>query len=343
MAGGGRCIRRVVLVCLPAIVLLSLAFSAPVALALQDTQARNEKDTAGADPTGQTMGVYVTSLRDFDTTGDSFGVDYWLWSVHPPGNDPLNKVEFVNAKQVDIRLDQSFKRHGEIWSRQKVRATVLQDWDLSNFPFDRQVLKLDLRLADSTGVIYRPDKAESGYARNATPDGWRITDFDIDEKVKKYETTFGDPEASGGSSQDHVIATLRIERENATGFFKMIAGVYAAIAIGCLSFLMAPNQPTVFSGRMTLLAAALFAIVVNLQVSDSVLGSLEDIALVHKIHILAMAYVFVAALLTVLARKGYDSGHKDRANRRDLIGLCVFSLTFIAFNVALIAAAAATG
>ena len=91
-----------------------------------------------------------------------------------------------------------------------------------------------------------------------------------------------------------MIATLRIERENATGFFKMIAGVYAAIAIGCLSFLMAPNQPTVFSGRMTLLAA-LFAIVVNLQVSDSVLGSLEDIALVHEIHILAMGYVFIAA------------------------------------------------
>lgn len=123
----------------------------------------------------------------------------------------------------------------------------------------------------------------------------------------------------------------------------MIAGVYAAIAIGCLSFLMTPNQATVFSGRITLLAAALFAIVVNLQVSDAVLGSLEEVALVHKIHILAMAYVFVAALLAIVSRRGYESRQKELARRRDLLGLCVFGASFVAFNTTLIIAAAAAG
>ncbi len=123
----------------------------------------------------------------------------------------------------------------------------------------------------------------------------------------------------------------------------MIAGVYAAIAIGCLSFLMIPDMPTVFSGRITLLAAALFAIVVNLQVSDAVLGSLEEVALVHKIHILAMAYIFVAALLAIVSRRGYESGRNKLARRRDLVGLFAFGLSFVAFNVALIAAAAIAG
>ena len=123
----------------------------------------------------------------------------------------------------------------------------------------------------------------------------------------------------------------------------MIAGVYAAIAIGCLSFLMTPEQATVFSGRITLLAAALFAIVVNLQVSDAMLGSLEEVALVHKIHILAMAYVFVAALLAIVSRRGYESGQKERAKRRDLIAFCLFSLSFAALNLTLIVAAATAG
>ena len=122
----------------------------------------------------------------------------------------------------------------------------------------------------------------------------------------------------------------------------MIAGVYAAIAIGCLSFLMTPEQATVFSGRITLLAA-LFAIVVNLQVSDAMLGSLEEVALVHKIHILAMAYVFVAALLAIVSRRGYESGQKERAKRRDLIAFCLFSLSFAALNLTLIVAAATAG
>jgi hypothetical protein len=252
-------------------------------------------------------------------------------------------VEFVNAKQVDLRLDRTIGRSEGSWSRQKVRATVLHDWNLSNFPFDRQVLQIDLRLDDSSALAYRQDEAKSGYGEDIAPDGWRVTDFEIEQRSVAYATTFGDPDASGSSTQEHVRVTLQVERENATGFFKMIAGVYAAIALGCLSFLMTPDQPTVFSGRITVLAAALFAIVVNLQVSDAMLGSLEEVALVHEIHILAMAYVFVAALLAIVSRRGYESGQKVRAKRRDLVGLCIFALSFVVFNITLIVASAITG
>ena len=331
-----------------AVTLLSLTLPAPVALALLDDQARdggpaNVRQAGATDPDVRTIGIYVTSLRDFDAAAESFGVDYWVWSIHPPGDDPLRSIEFVNAKQVEIRLDSTSARSEGSWSRQKVRATVLHDWDLSNFPFDRQDLDIDLRLADSSALAYRPDEVESGYGKGIAPDGWRVTDYDIEERALEYATTFGDPEASGATGQDHVRVTLQIERKNATGFFKMIAGVYAAIAIGCLSFLMKPDPATVFSGRITLLVAALFAIVVNQQISDAILGSPEEVALVHEIHILAMAYVFVAALLAVVSRRGYESGRKDRARRWDLIGLCVFASSFVAFNIALIVAAAAAG
>jgi hypothetical protein len=283
-------------------------------------------------------------LRDFDVAGDSFGVDYWIWSVHPPETDPLESVEFVNAKQVDLRLDRTAGRSEGLWSRQKVRATVLHDWNLSNFPFDRQSLQIDLRLADSGALVYRQDEAESGYDEDIAPDGWRVTDFEIEERSVAYATTFGDPDASGSSTNEHIRVTLQVERENAVGFFKMISGVYAAIALACLSFLMSPEQPPIFSGRITLLAAALFAIVVNLQVSDAMLGSQEEeVALVHEIHILAMAYIFVAALLAVVSRRGYESGHRELAKRRDLVGLCAFALSFVVLNITLIVTSAITG
>jgi hypothetical protein len=331
-------ILRAMLMCSLAALLLGMIFPAQAAHALLDEQ----KD-GRADPSEQTLGVYITSLRDFDVAGDSFGVDYWIWSVHPPETDPLESVEFVNAKQVDLRLDRTTGRSEGLWSRQKVKATVLHDWNLSNFPFDRQSLQIDLRLADSSALVYRKDEAESGYDEDIAPDGWRVTDFEIEERSVAYATTFGDPDASGSSTNEHVRVTLQVERENAVGFFKMISGVYAAIALACLSFLMSPEQPPIFSGRITLLAAALFAIVVNLQVSDAMLGSQEEVALVHEIHILAMAYVFVAALMAVLSRRGYESGHKDLAKRRDLVGLCAFALSFVVLNITLIIAAAVAG
>jgi len=83
------------------------------------------------------------------------------------------------------------------------------------------------------------------------------------------------------------------------GFVKLVAGVYAAIGIALVSFLMAPDQAPVFSGRMTVLVGALFATVVSMQVGDSLLGAPEAVSLVDEIHIVALLYVFVAAVMAV--------------------------------------------
>lgn len=320
-----------------ALAVVGLGPSAPV-FAGQDDEA------AGAEPVTP-VGVYITALHDFDTAGDSFGVDYWIWSVHPPELDPLNSVEFVNAEQIESRLDQTSERGDMVWSRSKVRATVLHNWDVRNFPFDRQELRIDLRNADGDSLAYSADTARSGYNENIKPEGWRITRFKIEQETVNHATTLGDPRKNlgSGSDQDHVFVTVELQRDNVTSFFKLVAAVYAAIAIACLSFLMNPEAPPVFSGRMAVLVGALFATVVSLQVSNSTLGSSESVSLVDKIHILALFYVFAAGVLAVISRKTYDSGRKDLARRLDWIYLCVFGVSFALINVVLISLAAAAG
>ena len=49
-------------------------------------------------------------MRDLDSAGDSFGIDFWVWSVHPPGDDPLESLEYMNAKQIETRLEGTTKR-----------------------------------------------------------------------------------------------------------------------------------------------------------------------------------------------------------------------------------------
>src|SRR5918998_1484457 len=224
-----------------------------------------EKGRISAEAATCPIGVYVTSLRDLDPVGNSFGIDFWVWSVHLPGDDPLDSLEFVNFKQIETRLERTTRRGDREWSRLKARATVLHDWDVTDFPFDRQNLTLDLG----------------------------------------------------------------------------IAGSDAATAIALLSFLMAPDQAPVFSGRMTVLVGALFATVVNMQVGNSLLGSPEAVSLVDKTHIVALAYVFVAAVMAVVSWRDYDSGHESRARRRDLVSLCVFGASYLVINAILIVLAAA--
>lgn len=327
---------RALAVLLLTLVLMSLDQSAPAAAAAQEDSVSG---TGGSAP----LGVYITSLHDFDSVNGSYGVDYWLWSVHQPELDPLESVEFVNAKQIDSRLDQT-SGWGELrWSRSKVRATVLHDWDLRNYPFDRQALKLELR--NTGGFTYRTDAANSGYDEDIEPEGWRITNFEIVNRTVDYTTTFGDPEKplGGGSNQEHVFVTVEMQRDSVTNFFKLVAGVYAAIAITLLAFLMKPDAPTVFSGRMAVLVGALFATVVNMQVSNGVLGFMDDVSMVDKIHIVAMFYVFAAALMAVLSRITYESGRKELARRRDWISLCAFGVSFMLINAVLISLAAVAG
>ena len=107
------------------------------------------KDGISAEAASCPIGVYVTSLRGLDSVGDSFGIDFWVWSVHPQGDDPLKSLEFVNSKQIETRLERTSKRGDREWSRLKARATVLHNWNLTDFPFDRQKLMLDLGIVGS--------------------------------------------------------------------------------------------------------------------------------------------------------------------------------------------------
>src|SRR5829696_5878699 len=298
--------------------------------------------SAGAAPCP--IGVYLTSLRDLDPAGDSFGIDFWVWSVHPPGDNPLADLEFVNAKQIETRLERTTGRGDREWSRLKARATVLHDWDLRDFPFDRQILALDLAVSGSEApASCGVDRAGSGYNKGIAPEGWRISAFDVERHTREEATDFGDPAPSGKSAQEHVLVSVELQRESVVGFVKLVAGVYAAVAIALVSFLMAPEQATVFSGRMTVLVGSLFASVVNMQVGNSLLGSPEAVSLVDKIHIVALAYVFVAAVMAIISWRDYVSGHKDRARRRDLVSLCVFGASFVLINAILILLAAVAG
>jgi hypothetical protein len=301
------------------------------------------KDGTSAEEAACPIGVYVTSLRDLDPVGDSFGIDFWVWSVHPPGDNPLDSLEFVNAKQIETRLERTTERGDREWSRLKARATVLHDWDVTDFPFDRQNLTLDLGIAGSDAPACGVDRAGSGYDKGIMPEGWRIAAFDVGRHTRENATDFGDPARSGRSAQEHVLVTVELQRESVVGFIKLVAGVYAAIAIALLSFLMAPDQAPIFSGRMTVLVGALFATVVNMQVGNSLLGSLEAVSLVDKIHIVALAYVFVAGVMAVVSWSDYDSGRESRARRRDLASLCVFGASFLVINAILIVLAAVAG
>ncbi len=106
---------------------------------------------------------------------------------------------------------------------------------------------------------------------------------------------------------------------------------------------MVPDNPPIFGARMVVLVGSLFATVISLRASEAVLGSAESLSLVDKIHIVAMAYIFIAALIAVLARKACESGKEELAKRCDRVLLPVLGISFVLINGLLITMAAIAG
>lgn len=144
----GRVAPHVLLVLLLTLVLLNSGWSTPAVAQPEETEGQTDESKADkardTDPDIYPIGVYITSLYDFDPVEGTAGMDYWVWSVHPPGLDPLENLEFFNAEEAETDLNLSEERGNEVWSQRKISAVTRHDWDLSNFPFDKQILEIHL-------------------------------------------------------------------------------------------------------------------------------------------------------------------------------------------------------
>lgn len=304
------------------------------------------------------VGIYITSLRNFKFTDKSFTAEFRVWSVCPSKDlKPLESMEIIDSLESEETsngtLDKknrsgSFSTKKEVyWSQRDISAVLHQNWDVQNFPFDRHTLKISLEEAveDASRFVYTPDFKNSGYQRNLKLGGWKITNFALQEEKAAYQTTFGDPEVVDKKGvYSRLTVAIPIQRVKYVSFFKLTTGLYVAFAVAMLSFFYETGQPSLVSARTSLLVGCLFAALVNMRAPESVLGRTESLTLVDQIHIVAIVYIFAAALATVFSRLTTEGGHAKRAmllDRRLLFR--VFTISFIVLNAIIISHAAIMG
>jgi heme/copper-type cytochrome/quinol oxidase subunit 2 len=137
---------------------------------------------------------------------------------------------------------------------------------------------------------------------------------------------------------------ITLSRERVTSFFKLCTGVYAAVIIASLAFLMDVREPDIVSGRTGLIVGCLFAAIVNMQQAESTLGQSEDITLTDTIHIISIVYILVGAMFALTAYLRCEAGREDFARHMDRrIHLPIFLSSFAVVNAVVIAYAAIIG
>jgi hypothetical protein len=320
-----------------------LRFAAAAVLVLVAALPLRAQAPAPPSPAGPervVVGVYVTQIYDLDPAGNSFTASFWLWTRHRGGNiRPLDTIHILGAKKVESEPTLTQVKAGQVWDQKFFRAVIRYAWELREYPFDKHnfAIRFEEGLYDGEALIYVPDRVQSGMDPAAMGSRWGIISFRFDTELRKSLTTYGDPTLSKPKSfSAHGEAIVYAERRQRIIFVKLLIGAYVALLLAMLSYRIKTEQPTLFSARLGLLVGSLFATVVNLRSTESVLGRTDDFTLVDKIHITISVYILVAAFAALVSRRLCEGDRARLSRRIDNIALLVTAAAVIALNVIMI-------
>jgi len=290
------------------------------------------------------LGAYVTALDDLDLEASSFGADLRLWSLCPVGAGglpPLATADLPNGVHVAAGEIETEDVGGQTYARQRVTGRFWHHWHVVDFPFDQHRLDIVVEdtIADRSRFRFEPDKAGSGLSPAFRVPGWRVSGFEVVEEPHSYSTSFGRPGPEHGATVSRFRASVFLERDDYMGFLKLTASLYAASLMALLAFFSDPGHPSIYDGRMSLIVGALFALILNLHLSDAALGNTPEVTLLAKLHMAGAALILAIALATVWQRRQAERGGATRHPHWPL--LLSFLAAHLALNLLLVAQAAA--
>jgi hypothetical protein len=270
---------------------------------------------ASSKPDTVKVGVYVISVHDINFHDKEYTARFWLWFTYDYNKDLdfTKELDIPNAKDIEVNQVLSDTINGKIWVQLKMKCTMKEDWQVRDFPFDKQQLKINIEDAsrDVTNLVFVADSKDSRFNPNEGLSGWVMDDFKIEGSSSPYDTPFGDPRPEvKGQTYSSIIISMKIEREAGGLFLKVFIGMYIAFLIALVSFVSDPNE---LEPRFGLPVGGLFAAVGNKYIIDSLLPESSHFSLVDILHSITFFGIFSVLMVSAWALRLHNNGHPEEA------------------------------
>jgi branched-chain amino acid transport system substrate-binding protein len=292
-------------------------------------------------------GMDVNQISDIEESKGTFSADVYLWFRYA-GDDSVLDVELLNTAgsnfdpKAPLATDEVEGLHHRLY---RVRGDFKSPFDLHDYPFDRQLLTVQLQNLhlSRNQVIYVVDADSrqfedvSGSEANPVRDlsSWRLRDLRQYEDTERTISTRGYPSATGLSALSEYSTrevTLTVQRRAAVFLFKTLfpLGLLAAVVFATL-FLGVHRADEARTIEVTsLVAASVLLVAINQSISAA--------------YIVALEYAFFAffalclfCMIVHLIRERFrETRHAQRAERV-VVWSRVFYVIVIAALVALYA------
>ena len=287
-----------------------------------------------AQPDSVKVGAYVISVHDINFHDKEYTSRFWLWFLYDnPDFDFSKQLDIPNAKSIEDPQVITDSLQGKAWVLMKMKAVMKENWNVQDFPFDRQHLRIQVEntMFDNSTMVFVPDVQGSHFDKDEAIDGWTIRNFKVTVGTNDYETGFGD--GRPGKDLQYFSAFLvqmDIER-NALGLFmKIFIGMYIAFLIALIS--LAPH-PTELEPRFGLPVGGLFAAVGNKYIIDSLLPESSTFSLVDTLHTMTFLGIFAILVVSAICLKLLDSDKKELCEKVNYWGARIVVFLYVGGNV----------
>jgi hypothetical protein len=286
------------------------------------------------------VGIYINSIYDFKLDDKSYMADFWMWMNYK--NDSLkfeNTTEVTNSKSADFSHYTMEKKGDWNWAAQKCRAQLIHQWDVSKFPFDKQVLRIEIEDSqyDTSALVYQADMANSKIDTLFNSTEWCIEKFSLNAGVKTHQTTYGNPALSGTSSYPGVIAEITIKRNNSwIKLVKMLTGAYVAFLISLVVFFVSSENQ---DSRFGLCVGGVFAAIGNKYIVESIVPSSTSNTLMDNVHTLTFTFILLIIVAVTISLRLFESGDENKRKlslRLDKWAFFSFGILYTGINIIMI-------
>jgi len=306
------------------------------------SQAQEKTDTnrlAKTKPEKVLVGIYVTSIHNIDFRQKEYDIHFWLWFKYK--NKAFNfsqLLEIPNAKTFIKLLDTVHISHDSVYVQMKLQCTIKDSWKVSNFPFDRQTLRISFEnsqfnadslvfVEDKTGKHFDSVAASKGRVLN----GWKIDSFTVSSGKKEYKTNFGnDKLAEAKETYSSLRVRINISRPVFGLFMKTFLCMYIAFLIAFVCFFIHPDS---IDSRFGLSVGSLFAVIGNKYIIDSTLPETTSFTLVDTLHGLTLFVIFIVIAATAISLKFIKRDETKKAKRFDMIVALITFLLYVFANI----------
>jgi hypothetical protein len=256
-----------------------------------------------------------------------------MWAQYKnPKLNPLSTLEIANSKDETCKQTQDYRTNGYIVSFQNCKSTINQNWDLKNYPFDKQKLEIVIEESfnDTEDVVVNFDKKYTQDKKSIDIKGWNVNDIFFEEGNIVYNTDFGDFNPTGTNVYPYIKCTLELERNSSALFFKLFIGVYVAFLVSWLVFFI---RPIYVDPRFGLSIGGLFAAVGNKYVVDANIPENISFTLVDKIHDVTFVFILLSLVFSVVSLRLHDSGNYVFQKKFDQVSALTFLALYLVINI----------